>query len=127
MRKLKKKGFGYYEINIPRQGSSYSDHQLCTFSLPQPQPGHLYTYLLYSYDIEVSNVSRCQCLDALLYELTEEYMDPAQLLSCGDKIDTRLNGKVLISEITITFRSNEAVTRSGASFDISEYSAVVCT
>ena len=78
------------------------------------------------YNIEQSSVSRCQCLDSLLYEHTEDGMPPAEVLSCGDEIDTRLEGKVLIDDITITFRSNEAVTKSGASFLVNEFSPVVC-
>ena len=54
-------------------------------------------------------------------------MPPATVLSCGDKIDTRLNNKVLISDITITFRSNEAVTKSGASFLVTEWLPKVYT
>ena len=119
--------FSYYEINIPRQGNSYSNHQLCTFSLPPPQPGQVYTYLFFAHDIEHHSAIPCQCLDSLLYEHTEDGMPPATVLSCGDDTDTRLDGKSLISDITITFRSNEAVTRSGASFFVSEFLPVVCT
>ena len=115
----------YYEINIPRQGGSYSNHQLCTFSLPPPELGQVYTYLFLAHDIEHYGGTSCQCYDSLLYEHTEDAMP---LLSCGDEINTRLKGKVLISSnITITFRSNEAVTRSGTSFLVTEWLPEVCT
>ena len=132
LRKLKKtvitNTHGYYEINIPSQGSSYSNNQLCTFSLPPPQLGHFYTYLFHAYNIEQSSISQCQCLDSLLYEHTEDGMPSKKMLSCGDKFDTRLDGKVSTSSnITITFRSNEAVTKSGASFFIYEYLPTVCS
>lgn len=107
----------HYDINVP----SYSNHQLCTFSLPPPQPGHLYKYLLYTYDIEQASNSHCRCSDFLKYEHTEDGMAPAEVLSCGNQIDTRLDGKVLASGITVTFRSNEAVTRSGAHLSIAEF------
>ena len=126
LRRLEKT-HGYYDINVPSQSSSYSNNQLCTFSIPPPQSGHFYTYLFHAYNIEQSSISQCQCLDSLLYEHTEVGMPSKKMLSCGDIIDTRLDGKVLTSDITITFRSNEAVRKSGASFFIYEYPPTVCS
>ena len=47
------------------------------------------------------------------------------MLSCGDTVDKRLDGKVLTSKITITFRSNEKVRRIGGRFFVYEYAAMV--
>ena len=72
-------------------------------------------------------MSSCRCLDSLLFEHTEKGSSVTKkVLSCGDKIDARLDGKVLIANITITFRSNEQVTKNGARLLVEEFLATVC-
>lgn len=122
-----KSGFAY-EIKIPTKRNSYSNNLLCSYSLPPPE-GY-YTYLFPDtapYSIEQSSTSACRCLDSLLYEHTEEGITPIkkEVLSCGDAIDKRLDGKMLTSNISITFRSNGKVKKSGATFLIYENSATV--
>ena len=48
------------------------------------------------------------------------------VITCGDEIDKRIDGRQVISDITITFRSNEKVRKSGADFLILKYFASVC-
>jgi len=118
-----------YEIKIPRDGGKYPNNQLCTFSFPPPQSWHVYMYTFEEgqYNIEQSSSIDCRCPDSLVFEHTEvNDTSPVSILSCGDQIDSRLDGKELKDSITITFRSNEKVRKHGTHFFISEYSLKVC-
>ena len=128
MRELIQYGLSY-KIIIPANNKGYSNNQLCTYSIPPPRTGYLYEYLFpdQPIDIEQSSNSQCRCLDSLFFEHTENGNPPVtkNVLSCGDTIDKRLDGKVLTSKITITFRSNEKERRIGGSFFVYEYTPMV--
>jgi len=125
------KGFGRftYEIDIPKHRRNYARNQLCTFSFPPPQSWHVYMYAFEEgqFNIEQSSSIDCRCLDSLLFEHTNANGGSrASILSCGNQIDSRVDGKELKDSITITFRSNERVQKKGTRFFISEYTLRVC-
>jgi len=125
----KEPGIFTYEINIPRHGNKYPKNQLCRFSFPPPQPQHVYLYVFQNgkFSFEQSNSMSCRCHDSLLFEhMNANAVSPASILSCGDQIDSRLDGEQFIGSIDITFRSNEKKQKKGAQFFISEYTVQVC-
>ena len=119
-----------YRIQTPKDhNGNYYNNQLCTYNFPSPQSEHVYQYS-FSKDsppsIEKSTTSNLRCLDSLQFEHHAE--SSGEPIICGDKIDDykQIDGHCTISNITITFRSNEKVQKRGADFLILEYSAGVC-
>jgi len=132
-RELEKEPGGFaYEINIPRRlGKKYPSNKFCKFSFPAPQSWNVYLYVFENgkFSFEQNNSIPCRCHESLLFEhmtLNANGVSPASILSCGNQIDGRVDGKVLIDNITITFRSNEQVQKKGTQFFISEYTVQVC-
>ena len=122
-----------YRIQTPKDDSGkYKNNQLCTYNLPQPKKEHVYIYLFPDDSppsIEKSNNEKSRCLDSLQFEhIIKGHAESSGIpvITCGDEIDKRIDGRQVISDITITFRSNEKVRKSGADFLILKYFASVC-
>ena len=120
-----------YSVQTPKNGDGkYKKNQLCTYHFPPPQWDHAYTYLfLQPPSIEQSTNNNLRCLDSLQFEHTLDVSTASRnipILTCGDEIDNCIDGQIVISNIKITFRSNEKVQKSGADFLVSEYFVGVC-
>ena len=119
-----------YNIRTPNYGiGNYNKNQLCTYKFPQPHWEHVYVYLFDEDSppsIEKSTTSNFRCLDSLQFDHAEN--PDISLIACGDEYDDykRIDGCHVMSNITITFRSNEKVQKRGANFFILEYTAGVC-
>ena len=120
--------FMIYRIQTPKDDNgNYNNNQMCTYNLPPPQREHVYEYLFPEAPrIEQSSTINLRCLDSLQFEHIQTENLSIPVITCGDEIDKRIDGHEIISDIRITFRSNEKVQRSGADFFISEYLVAVC-
>ena len=121
-----------FKVKTPTKSSSgkYKSNQLCTYHFPPPQGEHVYTYLFPDPpSIEQNTNNNLRCFDSLQFEHTLNASTTSEnkpIITCGDEIDSCINGQIVISDITITFRSNERVQKSGADFLILEYFVGVC-
>ena len=125
-------GMVYYEVKTPtRNDGRYRNNQFCTYHFPPPQRGHLYTYLFDPEDppsIEQNENNNLRCFDSLQFEHTLDTSTPSEnkpIITCGDEVDSCIDGQIVISDITITFRTNERVQKSGAEFLVVEYFVIV--
>ena len=116
-----------YGIQTPKnRDGKYNKNQLCTYHFPAPQREHVYTYLfLDPPSIEKNINNNLRCFDSLQFEHTLNASTASAIITCGDEIDNCIDNQIVISDITITFRSNEKVQKSGADFLVSEYFAGV--
>ena len=120
-----------YGIQTPKnRDGKYNKNQLCTYHFPPPQGEHVYAYLfLDPPSIEKNINSNLRCFDSLQFEHTLKEPTASgnkPIITCGDEIDSCIDGQIVISDITITFRTNEEVQKSGADFLVSEYFAGIC-
>ena len=124
--------FTTYNIRTPNYNiGNYNNDQMCTYNFPPPQKEHVYEYLFLDNSppsIEKSTASNFRCLDSLQFEHNTENLS-TPVITCGDEIDDykQIDGhEAVLSDIRITFRSNEEVQKSGANFFIYEYFGGVC-
>ena len=114
--------YKHYKVKTPTKSGIYRRNQFCTYHFPPPQREHVYTYLFpYPISIEQKVDANFRCYDSLEFEHTLNASTPSTIITCGDEIDSCIDGQIVISNITITFRTNEEIQMSGAEFLVSEY------
>ena len=114
-----------YKIRTPNYDiTDYNNNRMCIYNFPPPQhKEHLYINL-FNKPPSIKSTTNFECLDSLQFDHHGEN----SIITCGDEFDnyTGIHGHQVISNITITFRSNQRVKKRGADFFVVEYFAGVC-
>ena len=114
-----------YHILTPDDGGGgifYPNNKLCTYSFPPRQFNHLYIYLYHiPPDIEESTTP-LRCLDSLQYEHCLNGASPQHIITCDSHM---LQGRYVLGDISMAFRSNSDVQHKGADFFALEHSIEV--
>jgi len=115
------------KIQTPRKGARgrYPNYTICTYSLIPLKFNHLFCYVfdvIPPIDFEKSRQAG-QCYDSIEFDHFDTRTGSnVNLIQCGTSIDKRLdNGASLLSNVELSFKSDQQTRRQGANFRVAEF------
>ena len=116
-----------YTIQTPLNVKGlYPNNRFCTYSLIPRKLNHQFCYIFSTpqpFDLEESREQNQRCEDSMEFEHRDTQTGEVyKLVHCGTEVDHRLDdGASTLSDVELTFKSDDTVRRKGTDFRIAEF------